>query len=573
MSQMTAMNLEEPQNSNPSEQENLFADMENESELGMDHSEESEFTESDQVTNEKSKKEKKTSVAFQEFSAEIEKVADADTKLQKAIEFMENSLSQNGNPNFRNFWDARTICLNLFKENITPVLRAHLWNKYSELSKEARRLKEILDEQTAFAVEQIEIAVHALEADVDNYRDQLDKMSFEFEIPSETLKNKQSEYTAIQKELNLLNTQASRVNALRKELIKTEMRIKQKNKFFQRLSSIGDKIFPRRKELIKEISQLFSNDVENFIQKNFQNKDLGDSLFFLREEIKALQSMAKLLTLNTQSFTQTRMHLSECWDKIKVEEKERKKVRAQQKAIFKQNFDEAFGKIQEVSTSINESMSMKDANQKIDEILQFMKSVDLGRDEIRILKDEIAKVKKPILEKMRQEEAEKHAIESEKENQRKQKVIELKQEIEDFSQKLPELSLEEIHTVREDLNQKISKSGLNKFEKQEIERLLKKLKNAISDAISEQKEKALLNLSDDERETIQQLKDVLNQRKERRQEIKAQIELLKKASSSSGLDIEQAMNIDTQMSIENDRLKKINLGIQEIENKIAQFDS
>ncbi|OJU80252.1 MAG: hypothetical protein BGO10_05595, partial [Chlamydia sp. 32-24] len=566
MSQMTAMNLEEPQNSNPSEQENLFADMENESELGMDHSEESEFTESDQVTNEKSKKEKKTSVAFQEFSAEIEKVADADTKLQKAIEFMENSLSQNGNPNFRNFWDARTICLNLFKENITPVLRAHLWNKYSELSKEARRLKEILDEQTAFAVEQIEIAVHALEADVDNYRDQLDKMSFEFEIPSETLKNKQSEYTAIQKELNLLNTQASRVNALRKELIKTEMRIKQKNKFFQRLSSIGDKIFPRRKELIKEISQLFSNDVENFIQKNFQNKDLGDSLFFLREEIKALQSMAKLLTLNTQSFTQTRMHLSECWDKIKVEEKERKKVRAQQKAIFKQNFDEAFGKIQEVSTSINESMSMKDANQKIDEILQFMKSVDLGRDEIRILKDEIAKVKKPILEKMRQEEAEKHAIESEKENQRKQKVIELKQEIEDFSQKLPELSLEEIHTVREDLNQKISKSGLNKFEKQEIERLLKKLKNAISDAISEQKEKALLNLSDDERETIQQLKDVLNQRKERRQEIKAQIELLKKASSSSGLDIEQAMNIDTQMSIENDRLKKINLGIQEIEN-------
>lgn len=573
MSQMTAMNLEEPQNSNPSEQENLFADMENESELGMDHSEESEFTESDQVTNDKSKKEKKTSVAFQEFSAEIEKVADADTKLQKAIEFMENSLSQNGNPNFRNFWDARTICLNLFKENITPVLRAHLWNKYSELSKEARRLKEILDEQTAFAVEQIEIAVHALEADVDNYRDQLDKMSFEFEIPSETLKNKQSEYTAIQKELNLLNTQASRVNALRKELIKTEMRIKQKNKFFQRLSSIGDKIFPRRKELIKEISQLFSNDVENFIQKNFQNKDLGDSLFFLREEIKALQSMAKLLTLNTQSFTQTRMHLSECWDKIKVEEKERKKVRAQQKAIFKQNFDEAFGKIQEVSTSINESMSMKDANQKIDEILQFMKSVDLGRDEIRILKDEIAKVKKPILEKMRQEEAEKHAIESEKENQRKQKVIELKQEIEDFSQKLPELSLEEIHTVREDLNQKISKSGLNKFEKQEIERLLKKLKNAISDAISEQKEKALLNLSDDERETIQQLKDVLNQRKERRQEIKAQIELLKKASSSSGLDIEQAMNIDTQMSIENDRLKKINLGIQEIENKIAQFDS
>lgn len=70
---------------------------------------------------------------------------------------------------------------------------------------------------------------------------------------------------------------------------------------------------------------------------------------------------------------------------------------------------------------------------------------------------------------------------------------------------------------------------------------------------------------------MQQLKEVLKQRKERRQGIKAQIDALRKSSGVSGLDFEQAMNFNAQVEAEKERLEKINQGILEIEQKIAQL--
>ena len=253
---------------------------------------------------------------FEKFLKELEKQADSEAKLQFAVDFMEASLAQSGTPHFKSFWEARSICLQLFKENISPALRATLWTKYNELSKEARRLKEILDEQSAFAVEQIEIAVKALESDIASFEEQIQKIQpGDFGMQSQALANRLPHYQQLQGKLNLLNTHAARINALRKELIRTEMRVRQKNKFFQRLSAAGDKVFPQRKELIKEVSDSFIADIDAFIGKYFTDNDFHNSLFSLREEIKALQNMAKVLTLNTHSFTHTRMRLSECWQR------------------------------------------------------------------------------------------------------------------------------------------------------------------------------------------------------------------------------------------------------------------
>ena len=79
---------------------------------------------------------------------------------------MELTLAQKGTPHFKSFWEARNLCVELFKQNISAAIKQPLWNKYSELSKEARRLREILDEQSAFAAEQIEIAIQALEKEI-----------------------------------------------------------------------------------------------------------------------------------------------------------------------------------------------------------------------------------------------------------------------------------------------------------------------------------------------------------------------------------------------------------------------
>lgn len=523
---------------------------------------------SDQEHDEK--REKAHNAHLEAFLAELDKRKDLDEKLQYTVDFMESSLAQAGTPHFKSFWEARTVCLNLFKENINPVLRAQLWTKYSELTKEARRLKEILDEQSAFAVEQIEIAIKALETDIDQFQDHLSKVGdLNFEFVCHSLKNRLSFYNDLQKELNLLNTQASRINALRKELIKTEMRVRQKNKFFQRLSSAGDKVFPRRKELIKEISNQFTADVEHFIAEYFSNENIEESVFALREEIKSLQSFAKLLTLNTQSFTHTRMKLSECWDKIKHAEKERKKERAQQKVVHKQNADTVIEKIKAFNeTYALGEMPNHEANKALEEISMYMRKVDLGRDEIKMLREELANARKPLQEKLKLEEQERQHQEAEKERAKRQKLLDLKQEVENLLNDNDKLTVDQLNEQRDQLMEKIGTSNLTKSEKLDLERSMKPLR----DIISEKKEKALLALSDDDRQTLQNLREVLNERRERRQEIKNQLEMFRKSNVSSGLDFEQAMAHKNQISMEKERLDKINLSIKEIEEKIEELE-
>jgi hypothetical protein len=509
-------------------------------------------------------------LSFDDFKTDLNALTDPEEKLRKAISFMELSLGQGGVPQFKLFWDTRTICMEIFKENITPSVRAQLWLRYSELSKEARRLKEILDEQSAFAAEQIEIAIQALETDINSFDECLQKIQeVEFVNPPKAIQQNYALYCSIQRQLNLLNAQASRINALRKELIRTEMRVRQKNKFFQRLSVAGDKVFPKRKELIKEISQHFSHDVEIFIKENFSEEELGDSLFFLREEIKALQGIAKVLTLNTHSFTQTRMRLSECWDNIKVIEKERKKVRAQQKVIFKENADFIQSKLEDCAKLFEDGeLSIQEANKMVDNIAGEMRNVEIGKDEIKSLRYLISKVREPILERLKAEEQGRIEQGQEKERAKRQKVQEIRNEIAQLLHSTTDNDVEFIEAQRDALFEKINDAPTSKLEKQELERQLKSLKDIIAD----KKEKALLLMPETDRQALQQLKELLKQKRERRAEIKTQIETLRKASGGSGLDFEQAMKRNAQMAEEKELLDKTNQGIKEIEQKIAEFE-
>jgi hypothetical protein len=524
--------------------------------------------------NKQKKKESKEvpNAPFEAFLKDFQNETDLDRKLQLAIDFMEASLAQGGTPHFRNFWEVRRLCLPLFKENISPLLRNQLWNKYSELSKEARKLKEILDEQSAFAVEQIEIAVKALETDIEKFDEQVEKSLLPEEIVfPQTLREKRQTYEGLQKQLNLLNVQASRINALRKELLKTEMRVRQKNKFFQRLSSAGDKVFPKRKELIKEISQQFVEDVNLFINDYFNTEQLNhESLYLLREEIKLLQGLAKVLTLNTSSFTQTRMRLSECWDKIKVEEKERKKERAQQRSIFRQNADAVQQHIQAFKEELEQGqISISEAQNKIDDIVNFMRQTELGRDELKVLREDLNRVRKLLHDRIKAEEEARQQQENERNRQKKEKYRSLKERAESLVQQHESYEADQLLAERDDVWNQVNDSAITKNEKQEIERILKPLR----DIISEKKEQTLLALSEDDRQTIQQLKDILKQRKERRQEIKNQLEIYRKGAGSSSLDFEKAIAFTTQINEEKERLEKNNQGIKEIEEKIAKLQS
>ena len=500
--------------------------------------------------------------------AEIGPMPEAEQKLQKVIEFMELTLAQKGTPHFKSFWEARNICTDLFKQNISPSVKQSLWNKYSELSKEARRLREILDEQSAFAAEQIELAIQALENELGA------TPSFEGQWPeagSQTLEPKWPFYQSCQQELNFLNAHASRITALRKELIRTNMRIRTKNKFFQRLSAAGDKVFPRRKDLIKDISQSFIEDIEKFVVDNFTSDINAESLFNLREEIKALQGTAKILTLNTHAFNHTRLRLSECWDKVKSEEKERKKVRTQQKAAYKQNYDEIQAMITQASASFAaDELTVDELKSKIDQIVQSMRQVELGHDELKSLRHDISSLRKALEEKIQADEQKRQSMEDEKERQRRKIQDDILNEIDQLISNADSLDMDSLIAQKGLLQDKISEAAIAKREKQDLEKKLKPLQDIISD----KKEKAILSLSEDDRQALNQLKDLLKEKKERRQEIKEQIESLrKKSKGSSGMDFEQAMQSSHKLEDERSNLEKINRSIQEMEDKIEELAS
>ncbi len=505
---------------------------------------------------------------YESFVAKLEAINDAEGKLRHVISFMSTALAtKQGTPYFKGFWDARTIALQLFKENINPVSRTELWNTYAELSKEARRLKETLDEQSAFASEQIEIAIKAIENEQENTEQALGNISgHDLLKSSQSLKSNSEYYVNTQRELNLLNAHASRITALRKELIRIEMRVRQKNKFFQRLSNAGDKTFPRRKELIKELSQNFSTDVDHFVEQYFANESFHESFFYLREEIKTLQAIAKLLTLNTQSFTYTRMRLSECWDKLKSGDKERKRQRAQHKALHKENAQVLHDKLIQIEQQMQEgTLDCEGVHTALDAVLAELRHVELGRDEIKALRDQVNSIRQPMIDKAKLEEQERANQVLEREKLKKFRVQEIKNEISALLLDLEAYNAASLTAKRDEFVQRISELQATKLEKQELERLLKPVK----DALIEKKEMDVLSLSDDDRQAIEQLKKVLQQRKERRQEIKKQLEHLRKESGNSGLDFEKAMNFNIQITAEKERLDKISEGIREIEETIA----
>lgn len=433
---------------------------------------------------------------------QCEKEPTVEKKIRMAIDFMRLCLSAQ-TPRFKDFWESRRYCLVLFKEAMPAKVRAQFWSEYIELSSEARRLKQILDEQSAFAIEQIELAIQSIESDVTHFAALLEQAP-EAEMAHTVLfREKNALYVVSQKELQLLSTLTARINALRKEILKTEMRIRIKNKLLERLSTCGDHIFPRRKEKMKKVSEDFLTDVGQFVQTHFSEEGVkGAPLHVLREEIKFLQALAKQLTLNTQTFNTTRLWLSECWDKIKIQDKERK---------------------QEISQ-----------------------------------KRESVKQEQVLAQKEKEEEL-----------KRREKTVALKEELTAFIAKAEQHDVETLNQKRDTFAHEFAQLGLNKIEKQIIDRMLKQLKDAITD----KKEKAILALSEDDLKSLQQLKDMLKERMLRRAEIKNLLEEYRKALGGSGFDFDKAMHYRELIEAEKVSLEKIDASIEELEQKIDDLQS
>ena len=111
------------------------------------------------------------------FKEPFEKESSPEGKIKLSIEWMRKILIQPEEMDLRHFWEIKRLTLPLFKEQMLPIKRNHLWASYAELTKEAQRLKKMIDEQSAFSVEQIELAINALESDFSRYDQMVEELS------------------------------------------------------------------------------------------------------------------------------------------------------------------------------------------------------------------------------------------------------------------------------------------------------------------------------------------------------------------------------------------------------------
>jgi len=500
---------------------------------------------------------------FEDFAINFENLKGAESKLRAALDYMHTTLNKKKPPYFKGFWEARKLCFPLFKEQLEAPLRAELWNLYTELTREGRELKGMLDQETSFAVEQIDLAISGLEKQLSDPKEGIQAVVFPEKLKS--LNHNKRLYLDGQAELNRLNLFASRINGLRKELSHTEMRVRHKNKFFQRLSKLGDSIFPRRKDLISQISTAFESDVARFVEENFSEKSfcpdkIKRSLFFFREEIKALQACAKLLTINTHAFTITRASLSSCWDQLRGMEKELKKDFAKQKVKSSENVEMIRAQLADFEQK-RASLTMEAATKELDNILHKMREIELTRTDVQLLKDEVQKAREPL--NQQKEKVLNAAKESQAtaEKAKREKVLSFKARLE----KLHSADLETVEREIEECRKEMA--TFSKIERLDCEPLLRSLR----DKLAEKKEGVLLSLPDDTKASISLLQKLLDERLQQRREIKEQLESYRKLIGGSALSFEKAIEMGELVEQERERLFKCDRAIEEVEQKIEQL--
>lgn len=502
--------------------------------------------------------------SFSDFLKEQEVHKDPEDKIRGCIQFMQQCLSREGPPSFKDFWEVRKLCLVLFKESLNPKVRSELWECYIGLTTEAYHLKEMMDTESSFAREQIESAIQDLEQNLQNFSSLLKQVP-QIDLPEECARvaaNSPS-YDEWNQQLHLLHSFAERVHALRQEILKTQMRFRFKNKLLDKLMKLGDQIFPRRKELTQQLSTAFFNDVDSYANQSFSKELQEASGYLLKDTIKAFQFVAKQLYLSSEIVLKTKELLNQCWEKVQIKEKERKEQLAQKKDLFRANYEQLFKKLQELDEAFSSGkLPEHDLDASYTQLQQEMSAIELGRDEVRSIKHYFQQIKNRLVEKQNREYQEKKKVQDQLEEQRQKSFQLLKSEI----QRVLEESADQETLLKKQAVFEEEKKGLalNESETEAIDSLMRQLKLALFDKCQE----ALFALSDTHPELADKLQELLDERKKMRQELKRELESVRKLSGGSGLDFEKAMFYRDLMESGKELLDRMESSIIEIEEKL-----
>jgi hypothetical protein len=503
-------------------------------------------------------------MSLEEILQALDKEKSVESKMTLAISAMERALSSSAPPDFKTFWDVRKLCMEWMREPLAGPLRSQAWSQIAFLSQEARRIKKELEVESEFTKEQIEMAVQALQKEMAEMRAQ------EFHLADKVCEISEfnrhaKEYAMMQGALDQLNLWVERLTALRKELMDAELRMRSKNMFFEQLSKLGDEVFPKRKQLIKEISHLFEQDVHEYIDSRFLQKKLSRPPFQIKEEIKCLQQLAKDLTLNTSSFNLTRLKLSAAWDQLKAIEQDKKEHFAKLREVSTENYKKLLADFEPLKAEWEaKTASSAETSQKLAELLKKGRAIELAREEVQEWKKAVESLKNKISDEEEAKEEERRRKEQERALHKQQVMEEWRSKVNALVEKSGELPLKELLEANELLLGEIQESSLNKSEKLQLEKLF----GPVAEEIRRKKALQLSQLPEDRLLALEQLQELFRQKQEEKLELEALSEKYRKLAGASGQDFIQALDMQEKIAVCMENKKEILQTLEEIQAKI-----
>lgn len=492
---------------------------------------------------------------YPDVEAAWNKQASPEDRIQMAISFMKETLSQKQAPLFKKFWDLRKMALQIFREDMDPIHRTKLWGEFVALSNEARALKAIFDEKSSFAAEQIALAIESLEKDLASY-DALLKNRERIHLDLfEELETHREFYEEKQTELQLIQTFFSRGSSLRKELIHTTMRMKQKNTLFKRLTIASQTISEKRETGTKEVSERFREDVDQFVDKYF-SKEHRTPFYALKEKIKLLQLIAKKLFLTSSAFSDIRLKLSSCWDEVKEKERQYKeKVQAK-----KQQSQEKKGAFLAKIALIKEqkgSLSSNELTKELRNVRQEMKDAKLRREDVEELEE--------LLQNLRGETP---IVQPSGAFASVSFIKSFDQKIASLSEEKESIPFEDAYDRFEQIERQIDKAPASYKEKSRLQKSLIPLRQWIDATLENTIEKA----SKEESLTFSDRREILLLAKKIRMKIKKNLEEERKKKGRSGLDFAMAMAHQERLENEKKRVERIDVSIETLEERLEQIE-
>ena len=292
------------------------------------------------------------------------------------------------------FNSAKKHFLDTFKTYPSPD-KQKVWKEFVEVADSARAIRKVQEEEGQFAAEMISKALEAHENDLQSI------LSFSYEHPLFdkvlAFKSVKEDLKTILSRLKFLSQKADQLQSLRQELSKTGMRLSVKGKLFDRLSHLGDKVFPVKKSLNQELVEKFLEGLNQFVKVSSKAED-GQQMLF---EIRMVQSFLKEMTLKKQQYDQIKNTLDPLWKKALIvkDQKESALLEASQKS---QELKKALKDEFELIKALVDEGKDQDALKAYDAACLKLKDRQLQKHDFRDLKIQLDALSKPVFDRMQE---------------------------------------------------------------------------------------------------------------------------------------------------------------------------